>query len=682
METNVSKLILNFIGDKNNSIFKGYKVLEQFYTFDKTSIDIEDKIFGPYKEKKLVDFKLIYDEKCEEFFDSLTFKLYLYFGTNKVYCFINNENLYLFDICCLDKNFTFKYKNIELKEINYSDDSRIRIVLINSVGQCYINNKLTILSSLTPETDPVSNSIQISYFDSSLHAYSSKYILDNENGDEIPISNYIKEKSIILTEFKEKFESINKSKEKEDKKKEEYKKLLVETKIKRVDIILTKRDDILKKAFNDNESYLLMYSYMLWFVCDLIFIKDTNYPVSIDNMYKYIKEFYEKYEKDNSLLNYQRVLLFCSNLVYFINLKDVEEYNKSELEYVNKKNLKNTSVFGLSFQFLKDLIDNLNSNSLLFYPFLLLDSGLYYHKGESTYGFDFEDSQKIIEHLKSIIPDVFFVYKKEQLLDSEKGFNFKGLKTVFINKSSVLKGYKGNPSKEEPNIKIRKHYSFRVSKVIMHESFGHNKYYFHKTVSPETPRHFYDKNKKYIVMISKKYINQNNSNENIFYVNQDSNSGESGNFLEYFFGIYDKVLVLDLIYDIPDVSPLMDNVKYFVSESLDIIKNYIIYKYVLSEKKIKYEEKENSTLEDNIIEMEKIIKEHKIDLNTVKIPKREINLISEIKKDEEKEIMFVEKEDGENKNFTYYLKKMVESDDNDESREAARQLIFNFLKKE
>ena len=135
---------------------------------------------------------------------------------------------------------------------------------------------------------------------------------------------------------------------------------VLQTEIKRVDMILTKRDEILNKTFNDNESYRLIYLYMLWFVCDLLFIKNTNYPVSIDNMYKYIKEFYEKYEKDNSLLNYQRVLLFCSNLVYFINLKDVEEYNKSELEYVNKKNLKNTSVFGLSFQFLKDLIDNLN----------------------------------------------------------------------------------------------------------------------------------------------------------------------------------------------------------------------------------------------------------------------------------------------------------------------------------
>ena len=682
METNVSQLILNFIGDKNNCIFKGYKVLEQFYTFDKTSIDIEDKIFGPYKEKKLVDFKLIYDEKREEFCDSLTFKLYLYFGANKVYCFINNDNLYLFDICCLDKNFTFKYKNIELKEINYSDDSRIRIVLINSVGQCYINNKLTILSSLTPETDPVSNSIQISYFDSSLHAYSSKYILDNENSDEIPISNYIKEKSIILSEFKEKFESINKSIEKEDKKKEEYKKLLVETKIKRVDIILTKRDDILKKAFNDNESYLLMYSYMLWFICDLIFVKDTNYPVSIDNMYKYIKEFYEKYEKDNSLSNYQRVLLFCSNVVFFLNLKDANKYDKSELEYINKENLNNNSVFGLSFKFLKDLINNLNSNSLLFYPLLLLNSGLYYHKGNSIYGFDFENSKIVIEHLKAIMPEVFFVYKNEQLSDNEKGFNFKGLKIIFINKSSVLKGYKRKPSEIENNTKILKNYSFKVLKVIMHESVGHTKYYFQKTISPDTPRHFYNKNKKFITMGSKKKINQDSLSQNNFYINKDYELEESGNFLEYFFGIYNGELVLDLIYNIPDIDYLMDNVKYFVSETLDIVKNYIICKYVLSEKKIKYEEKDKSTLEKCITEMEKLIKEYKIDFSTVKIPNNEKNMINEIKKDEERTVMFIEKEGSEDKNFTYYLKKMVESDDNDESREAAWQLIFYHLKKE
>ena len=625
---------------------------------------------------------MIFDEHNNYYGDSLTFKLCLYLGENKVYCFIDNLNFFLYDICCLDKNFTFKYRGKELKEINYSDDSRIRIVLINSPFDYVINDKLIFLSSLIPEANQNNNSIQLSVFDSSFNAYSSKFIFDDEIFDEITISNYIKENSIILKNFEVKFKSIIESKEKEDQKKEKYKNLLAETKIKMVDINLTKRDEILSKAFEDKESYLLIYLYMLWFVCDLLFVKNTNYPISIDNMYIYIKEIYEKYEKDDSLENYQRVLLFCSSLIFFIDLKDVEKYNKSELEYINKKNLKNSSVFGLSFEFLEKLIDNLNSKSFLFYPFLLLDSGLYYHKGNYTYGFDFEKSQKVKEHLKAKIPDVFFVYKNEKLLDSEKCFKFNGLKTIFINKSSVLKGYEGKPSEKEENTKILKHYSFKVSKVIMHESLRHNKYYFQKKISSETPKNFDNKNKTFITMESNKNLNLNNSTEDTFYMNKDSDLGESGNFLEYFFGIYNNELILDLIFTIPDIGPLIDNVEYFVSETLDIVKNYIIYKYVLSEKKIIYIEKEKSTLEENVTEMEKLIKENKIDLKTVKMPKKENNLISEIKKDEENFKLFINKEEYEEKNYTYYLKKMVESDDNDESREAARQLIFYYLKKQ
>ena len=458
---------------------------------------------------------------------------------------------------------------------------------------------------------------------------------------------------------------------------------ILETKIKRVDIILTKRGDILNKAFENDESYLLIYLYILWFVCDLLFGKDIKYPVTIDDVYKYIERFYEKYKNDNSLKNYQRVLLFCSNLAFFLNLMDIEKYEKSELEYINAKNLtNNTSVFGLSLEFLKNLITNLNSNSLLFYPFLLLDSGLYYHEGYSTYGFDFENSEIVKEHLEAVIPEVFFVYKDEQLLDIDKGMNIKRLKTIFINKSSVLKGYEGNPAEKETDTKILKNYSIKVSKVIMHESFGHYKYYFQKTKIQETPKHFYNKNKKFITMMSKKKIIPNNSREDVFYINVDEESGESGNFLEYFFGIYNGKRVLDLIYNIPDIGFLIDNVKYFAYETLDVIKNYIICKYVLSEKKIKYTEKKNSTLEECITEMEKLIKEYKIDLSSVNMPKKEDNFINEIKKDEGNAIMFIEKEgEEEKKNFTYYLNKMVYSEDNDESREAARQLIFHHLKK-
>ena len=63
METTFSRLILNFIGDKKKAIFKGYEIFDSFYTFDTTSVDIKDEMFGPYEEKKITDFKLIYGDE-------------------------------------------------------------------------------------------------------------------------------------------------------------------------------------------------------------------------------------------------------------------------------------------------------------------------------------------------------------------------------------------------------------------------------------------------------------------------------------------------------------------------------------------------------------------------------------------------------------------------------------------
>ena len=66
MEVDCSKLILNFIGDKEKSIFSGYKVLDKIYDFDTNEIIIPDKLFGLFKEKKLIEFQLILNEESNK----------------------------------------------------------------------------------------------------------------------------------------------------------------------------------------------------------------------------------------------------------------------------------------------------------------------------------------------------------------------------------------------------------------------------------------------------------------------------------------------------------------------------------------------------------------------------------------------------------------------------------------
>ena len=199
---------------------------------------------------------------------------------------------------------------------------------------------------------------------------------------------------------------------------------------------------------------------------------------SISEVFEYITKFYEKYKNDKELLNYQKVLLFWSNAVYFIKINDMIEYNNSKLEYVNIKNIENNSVFGLCFQFLNDLIFNLNNKSEIFYPLLLLDCGLYYHSDTPTYGFDFQNCESIKSHLKDLIPDVFFVFEKRDLCQEEKGFTYKGFKIIFLNKLVVLNNFKGNPIKNDNNTRDVKHYAIRTTKFFMHETFGHVKFIY------------------------------------------------------------------------------------------------------------------------------------------------------------------------------------------------------------
>ena len=58
MENEPSKLILFFIGNKKNTIFNGFKILQKTYDFETTEITIPNNIFSPRKEKKIIDFQL------------------------------------------------------------------------------------------------------------------------------------------------------------------------------------------------------------------------------------------------------------------------------------------------------------------------------------------------------------------------------------------------------------------------------------------------------------------------------------------------------------------------------------------------------------------------------------------------------------------------------------------------
>ena len=158
MAKNEFKIIINFVGDKINGPFKGYKIFENIYNFNNNEIIF---LNDSYKKKKYIEFQLILKNEKGEYPPSV-FKFFIYIGINKVYCFIKDDMTNrLFDFCFLDKNVEFNYKSLELKDLNYlENDTRTRIFLINVPSTLKINSKKNLYSYI-PLNLSESNSAQI-----------------------------------------------------------------------------------------------------------------------------------------------------------------------------------------------------------------------------------------------------------------------------------------------------------------------------------------------------------------------------------------------------------------------------------------------------------------------------------------------------------------------------------------
>ena len=750
------KIKFQFIG--KNNIFAQYKIFGKEHDFNEKDIEIPEDIFIKDQGKKIVEFRL--KPKSDKKDDEFCFYLYIYFGINKVYCFIDQKKGKLYDICFLDtKISSIEYDefNLDLEYINkMTDDSRSRIVFINCPLEIVINQIETGLSNYIPPSLFKSNkSFQISFFDFIADAFSVKEIKPDENDEKLLIVEYIKEKQDNLYEFYDKLKEFIDDEVGDEKK---FIQLFYEVKLEKKIFNFSQKKDVLIKELSDKKIYKLIYIYMLWLIYNIIFSSNkkeaidnkdknvnniNNYEAannintdnknknvnninnsdkdasniiinnkdkdknninnndnnfinmnnnskdaiigeeeticnySISEIFENVTKFYETYENDDELSNYQKVLLFCSNSIYYILLNDKAAYKNSGLNYIKFKNIKNNSVFGRCFQFLKDFINNLNNNSEIFYPLLLLDCGLYIHFNDPTYGFDFEKCEIIKEHLLDLLPEAFFIYEKKELLGEEKGFNFKGFKTIFLNKSTVLENYQGNPIEEDNNIKAVKHYATRSSKFFMHESFGHIKFIYQKKEAPSSPGYFYNKDKIFIEMTNKHDKTIENKAKNYFKINQRYIGGESGNFLDYFFGIFNNQLIMDLIYEINYIGKLIDNAKYFTEPNLETLKKYIIFKYITSEKNIEFEEKEDTNLKEDIIKMEEAFKKKGLTISQENQSKQSIPYFKE-KKEESKSSTFTNI--SEIKNYSYYVKKIQESENNEESSKYYKTLLYKYLK--
>ena len=158
-----SKLIINFV--KNPKMEKYYEsliFLKKSYPIENKplEIDIDDKYFNDLREKIIVDFSLV---PLDILSDPVQYKINIFYGINKAYCFLTEVNKILIEYSFIDEQRIF-YDDYELKE--YDGNGLVkRIVLINSPYVLDIYSKRVTFLNLTILFDKALNSFEINDFD-------------------------------------------------------------------------------------------------------------------------------------------------------------------------------------------------------------------------------------------------------------------------------------------------------------------------------------------------------------------------------------------------------------------------------------------------------------------------------------------------------------------------------------
>ena len=653
MQEEIPKLIIFFIKEKKRYFFF-IRILNKVYpTKDsKLEIDISQEFINS-KEKKIIDLELVQNTSLE---GGIKFKMNLFYGTNKAYCFLNKNDYEIL----VEYNF-IEYEGIfyKQKELNEHDGNGLvnRLVLINAPLAINIKNEV------------------IGFLFEVGNLYK-----DGINSFEICDCNYLDRNFAkkVIQEEKEKNNFVSKIKEQEEKLSKIYddiKKLVqLNTQNKEIfDIIFSKYEinelDInfcqpknkLKEEFKTKEDFYLVYLYFIWY--SINFHKERNSQISLIDLFNEIDNIYNLYLKDNDLLIYEKVMLFCSHIFFFLEKNDLIKYKSANLKYMKKtKDIEDKSIYGLSFKFIKNFISKLNEKSYLFFPLLMLNSGTYYFNRDSSnimiYGYNRESCDILKSHLEDLIPDVFFEYEDEgNELFKEYGFSFKGYNIIFLNRYILFKNFQKDPSKSTYQNKeeeyLFKYYSIRVSKTIMNESFRSNIINYNKNKRISSSLKFFNKNKN-LVEIRMKTYEVNNKNEEYF----KTLKTENGNILEYFFGEYGAKLIVDLIYEIDNIGKLYDNIDYFVNDNLTQLQKYIINKYKIYNYKLNYQESDISLEKENEL-MSGFIEEYEKKLCTSVIP-RNIDKKNLVQKQNDVFYEHVKDEESKLKGYDFYRKKLFE----------------------
>ena len=149
--------------------------------------------------------------------------------------------------------------------------------------------------------------------------------------------------------------------------------------------------------------------------------------------------------------------------------------------------------------------------------------------------------------------------------------------------------------------------AIKIVLYLIHEYTGHTKFRLsEKGIDNLSPKKFIN---KYNQIIELKYDLNYNSNEKfnefILTANTD-NKGDSGHYLEYSYGKFGKHMIFNCLQNLNNVGKLIRRADLFTNDG-EKLKKYTILKFIAEKKEKKFDNLKNSSIDEEILEMEKYI---------------------------------------------------------------------------
>ena len=635
--------------------------------------EIPEEVFKLWKDKAII-YIILYDVKGE-CLTTIKYPIY-YYSINTIYIEENYiGNGYNIEIDFKhSKDLSLKINEKEIKSLDsIGTKDRHKITLINfNISTITANQKdIDILQEIVKcnEKSPI-NFYRISI---NMEDPEIKKIVQPIKEVSSPKVHLLNEKKIIFDEFYKKLKELIEIKN-NDNYKEKYELIVEEytNKIEMFDYELNKSKDYLEQYF---EEYSIDFEIILDYeLFGLLIDGEEKYKENQEFFKKIVEgmeQFFNKIKDETNIKIYDKIGLLSKICNAYLICKNFNDLNELDLFYIISSECAENSIIKKTKKMFDEFISQLSDDSKLFKYLLNLDSGVGYYNNEKVYTFDMSNLEMIKGHLNELFPRVilFYNYNNDNVGDTNKN---SGCIAFNVRKFTLLKEEYETIifDKEIKDEDFSNDMAVNMFIILFHEFGGHKKISYNRNLDNDSssPKKIINENNK---LIELKRFSSYKDDDNEYILsseNSEEGVGESGKYLELCFGKHNKELITSLLIYIDNKGKLLNRPDLFVGENFDVLQKYIILKNEVKDNNIKIDLPKNLSIEDEIDELEKIIKNSNIKkLSTENIkPQKKIKKFKVIgkKRKREKDISNDKKYNKRTKHKDKHMKINIRLDKN------------------